>query len=397
MGAKRCGRCPRWGAQESEQGVLCRDCLADAQAKAGLTLPQKASAPKGSAHAERQSLPFRPLSEAIKDAPDEPDWFWDGYVGPQILTLFGGPAKVGKSTTLFGLLGAMERGEAFLDRDTRKARALILSEERPGTLKEKHDRFRFDPHILLRHEQNGKAWHSIVEEAVAYCKERDLSVLVIDTWDKFIGLRGDQENQSGSVTDRLMPLLMAAGDGLAVIVVTHHRKSGGEHGDAVRGSNALVGGVDVVVGLERAKGEVAPSARVLTADSRYMGTPEELGFTLEGQEFEPHDPDLLRADQELRMLREASEELGKPASANEFANFFQRTDGKSLAEGTIRKRLTGAVEDGGWSKTGEGVSGDPHRFQCLSARSQPLGAERNDALSEQGPSAANQTSLDGSR
>ena len=76
----------------------------------------------------------------------------------------------------------------------------------------------------------------------------------------------------------IAPLQVAAASGLAVLAVVHQRKSGGEHGEAVRGSNALTGAVDIVVELERLPGSLAsnPSARLLKAIGRFPSTPSEL-------------------------------------------------------------------------------------------------------------------------
>src|SRR5215203_4497455 len=70
--------------------------------------------------------------------------------------------------------------------------------------------------------------------------------------------------------------MVAAGDGLAVLIVAHQRKAAGKHGEAVRGSNALTGGVDVIIELERAGEDLGRRMRVLRAESRFTATPEEL-------------------------------------------------------------------------------------------------------------------------
>jgi hypothetical protein len=63
----------------------------------------------------------------------------------------------------------------------------------------------------------------------------------------------------------------------------------GEFGDAVRGSNALTAGVDVVLELERpSRGlQLSSHARVLRAVSRFSTTPEELFLELDDRGFSP--------------------------------------------------------------------------------------------------------------
>src|SRR5206468_7470219 len=155
---------------------------------------------------------------------------------------------------------------------------LLLSEERAGTLVEKARRFNLDGAVivLMRHQATDESWPEVIAQATAECKKRGLGVLVIDTWDKWVSLAGDAENQAGAIVKALEPLQKAAAEGLAVFIVAHQRKAGGSYGEAVRGSNALTGGVDVVAELERAPAIAGEhgSLRVLRANSRYMGTPE---------------------------------------------------------------------------------------------------------------------------
>lgn len=158
---------------------------------------------------------------------------------------------------------------------------LLLSEEGPDTLAEKarlfgiehHPRF----HVLLRRQVQA-SWPEVVGQSRQYCREHDLDVLVVDTFDKWTGLRGDDENKSGPVSEALEPLMRAAGDELAVVLISHQRKAPGDHGEAVRGSNALTGAVDVIVEVERVAD--VPHARVLYGTSRFVGTPEELAVEL---------------------------------------------------------------------------------------------------------------------
>ena len=49
------------------------------------------------------TLPFAPLSEALAEAPAAPEWTWDGYLAPGVVTVLAGRPKVGKSTLFFGL------------------------------------------------------------------------------------------------------------------------------------------------------------------------------------------------------------------------------------------------------------------------------------------------------
>jgi hypothetical protein len=109
----------------------------------------------------------------------------------------------------------------------------------------------------MRHDAGTIGWPELVRQAMAYCHQHQLGVLFVHTWDRWTGLRGDLENAAGAVNEALEPLQYAAAGGLAVVLVTHQRKSLGEFGEAVRGSTALTGGVDIVVELERPPASLA--------------------------------------------------------------------------------------------------------------------------------------------
>jgi DNA-binding transcriptional ArsR family regulator len=263
-----------------------------------------------------RELPFGPMSEKLADVPIEPEWTWDGYLLPRGLTLFAGRPKIGKSTLTFALIRALSLGERFLERAARATGVLLLSEERPDSLTEKMDRFGVDGavHLLMRHEAKGVPWPEIVAQAVACCQERNLGVLVIDTWDKWTGLRGDAENKSGDVLEALEPLADAAASGLAVLVIAHQRKSGGEFGEAVRGSNALTSGVDVVLELERpsASLETREGTRILRAVSRFSATPDELIAVLVDDRYEVESAPISKSTARRTRLLDALKRLGEP-------------------------------------------------------------------------------------
>ena len=302
-------------------------------------------------------LPFRPLREALADVPEEPGWLWAGYIAAGALTLLAGKPKVGKSTLLFALLRALAEGEPFLGRPTRRAGALLLSEERPDTLREKQLRFDLNGaavHLLMRYEARGCSLPEVVSEAAAYCRAHGLDLLAIDPLDKWAPLPGDSENNSGFVLEAIAPLAHAAAGGLAVLVSAHQRKAGGEHGEAVRGSNALAGTADVVVELERLRTLGEESARVLKAVSRFATTPEELALMLAGGEYLPlgTTAEVVAASERERLLETLSADVA--LSSRELAEL---TD---LPEGTVRKLLHELGD--ALVREGRGKRGDPYRW-----------------------------------
>jgi DNA-binding transcriptional ArsR family regulator len=308
-----------------------------------------------------RKLPFATLSTALANVPAEPPWIWDGYLAPGTVTLLAGRPKVGKSTLVFGLFEAIAAGRPFLDRATRAQGVLLLSEERESTLAEKARLFGLDGdlHLLMRHQANGLPWPQIMAAAVAYCLDHELGVLAVDTWDKWTGLKGDAENNAGSVIEALGPLVQAAGAGLCVPVVAHQRKSLGDFGEAVRGSNALTGGVDVVVELERPRSDVlaGDGVRVLNAVSRFGSTPEELVLALTEAGYEARGDTLeARADAERAEVLAAIETLGE-ATAAELAKETE------IAKSSVHRHAQRLYEEKAISRTGSGKKGSPFVFR----------------------------------
>jgi AAA domain len=313
-------------------------------------------------------LGFAPLSYALANAPDEPLWTWEGYLAPGALTLIAGRPKVGKSTLAFALLKQTVTGEPFLGLATCASGVLLLSEEREGTLAEKARRWNLNGrvHLLMRHQAHGHPWPQVVDEAVAYCREHDLGVLVVDTFDKWSGLRGDAENNAGSVLEVLEPLQRAAAAGLAVLVVAHQRKSLGDFGEAVRGSNALTGTVDVVAELERPRSDVlaGEGVRVLNAVSRYSSTPEELVIALTDYGYEARGDTLeAQADAEREQILEAIETLGS-------ATRKQLEEETKIKGTSLRRHLEKLCADGLVDSRGKGSRVDPYTYEIRASKTQ---------------------------
>lgn len=301
-----------------------------------------------------------PLTQLLSESPAEPDWIWPGYVAPGSITLLAGRPKVGKSTLLFALMAAIDGGSTFCGRRLRRVPIVLLSEERGSTIAEKARATSWSDgvSILLHHSAYALAWADIVRHASTHVGRGGL--VVVDTLADFAGLGADAENSAGAIQSAMRPLLEIAGDGRAVLVVSHQRKAAGEHGEAVRGSNALTAAVDIVVELERAPGSIGDRGRVLKAMSRYSATPDDLVVRRTDHEYEAiGELAGATAASELDRVTTLLAELGE-VTAEELA------DAADLSKGTAQRRLGALLAAGRVVRSGSGNRGDPYHWRLAS-------------------------------
>jgi hypothetical protein len=172
-------------------------------------------------------------------------------------------------------------------------------------------------------------------------------------------LRSDDENKAGVIVEKFEPLDGAKALGLSVLVNTHQRKGAGEHGEAIRGSNALAGAVDILVEFERpaAHLNLGKTARILRGLSRYPSTPDETAVALDDDDGWRSLGDIgeARAEADREQLVDILHQIGEPAEAKVVAGML------GIDDGTARSRLNRTVGNG-ITKTGGGKRNDPYLY-----------------------------------
>jgi AAA domain len=303
------------------------------------------------------------------EAPAEPDWIWNGYAAPGAVTLLAGKPKSGKSTLACGLAEALTAGAgSFLGRPLRHGVVVYLSEEGAGTLKPNLDgRIR----TLTRDAAWPRpSWDTLIEEATAEAKRIGATVIVVDSLSFWSALGEGQENDSAVMQRILGALGVATGAGLAVVLVHHQRKGGGEDGDAVRGSGAIFAAVDMLIEVERPASDSAPTHRQLVATGRWQHAPPVLVVDHDPHERswrvigEAGDRSTASEFGVRERIRDAlpSEEPG--TTENELAELLE-LDGRKVS-GPLRKLL-----DDGVMRAGEGRKGDPYRYRKMLPQNAP--------------------------
>jgi hypothetical protein len=312
-------------------------------------------------------------------APLEPDWIWQGYLAPKTLTLLAGKPKLGKSTLACAIAQAVDLGaDQFLGKPVRGGRVVYLSEESAGTLAPKL------PAGALRILTRDLAWPrpqwpALITAAVTEAERVEGVLLVVDTFSFWGTLPAEREKDAGAMQAAMEPLLLATRNGLAVLLVHHTRKGGGQDGEAVRGSSALAGAVDIVLELERDE-NAPPGQREVKAGSRYLRTPGALVV------------DYAKTTGSWSVIGESADRDGGRDVAN------RRAILTALDAGTLSREEISEQTDLDWrqlsgplaelitahlvARTGAGKRGNPYRYTKLSNETvQDPGQQRTETSS----------------
>jgi hypothetical protein len=307
--------------------------------------------------------PFRHLAEL----PAEPDWLWRGYLSPGALTLLAGHPFKGKSMLVGGLLRALADGSPFLEHQTKRATALLISEEDDSVLRQRAELLGL---LNLEGAYIGRSsgvtrypWPKLVEAAADRAILDGHSLLVFDTFPGLAQLADEQENDAGAISERLRPLQAAAGLGLAVLFL-HHMNGYGQP----RGSRAFRGIADILVCFHRETG----SQFRLEAESRYpTATPTRLRGELvqaPGAWFyrtagsDATEPSRRRGDDTDARLREALE-MAPPEGLT-----YEDVDAlPGLSAEKAKRRFPAWYAKGEIRRERSGVKGDPYLWSPLPA------------------------------
>ncbi|TSA02156.1 MAG: hypothetical protein D4R81_05190 [Nitrospiraceae bacterium] len=225
---------------------------------------------------------FRPIDVGtlLEEPEEEISWVVDGYLAPGSLTLLAGPPKIGKTTLAYDAVDNVALGRPWLGRVVRSCKVLVL-----GVEEHRRDIVRrfwaVDEEALT-----GRIkivfgalpfTEEVLREIVAYIQKEEIGLVLVDTLPFWWGL--DDENSASEVIRAGGLLIKAIRQTQAAwLCNAHTRKSGGEHGQEVRGSSALLGLVDVSLSLKRT--DAGGTQRVLEAVSRYANTPTKVVINL---------------------------------------------------------------------------------------------------------------------
>jgi hypothetical protein len=322
------------------------------------------SARTSTSRGAERNLPFRTARAIASEVPEQVIWYVPGYIAAGAVTELVGKIKAaGKTTWVTHAVRSIVTGTRFMGLTTTQTGVVYLTEQSPTSFRVALARAglleRDDVVVLFWRDTAGRSWPDVVAAAVEECRRLECGVLVVDTLPRFAGLRGDAENNAGDADGAMAPLQLAAADGLAVVVVRHERKAGGEVGDSGRGSSAFGGAVDIVLALKRGEGATRPTVRVLHALSRFDETPSELVVELvdDGYVALGDEAAVALNDARSRLLRDLPHSPEAALSMTELEERFTE-----LSATTIERARDALMAHGDVLRVGKGRKGDPYRY-----------------------------------
>jgi hypothetical protein len=303
-----------------------------------------------------------PLDEIGEYEP--PPWIWPGFIARGYISLLTSYPKVGKTTMLAHLLHDLSAGGHLVEKPMTDP-VLIVSEESHGHWSRRRDDIGLtrDVHLMSR-PFKGKpkmdSWCELVDVIAEAIAETKYGLIVIDTVPNHWPVV--DENDAGQVSAALSPLHKLTEAGAAVLLTHHARKSGGQEGQAARGSGALTGFVDIMIELRRLSADDTENTRrVLSTFGRFDECPGELVIDLHNDGYRVVGS---RAQANLDELEEKIDEVltnaGKPLNADEIREEWP-TETK-IGVRNLRRVLNCPTNKGRWKRSGTGNRGDAHRY-----------------------------------
>ena len=288
----------------------------------------------------------------------EPQWIVEGYFARGEVGLLAAAPKIGKTTTLAHLTGAVVCGTSFLGRKVTHTPALWVDMEQHA---------RQTKRLFSDLGVQGLPLYTVTTQMVTFdicdfAKEKGVGLVVIDSLSKYWDVT--DENDAAQVTAAMRPIRQLAEDTDAAVVLIHHnRKSGGEDGVDIRGSVAIHATVDVAISMKRDKDH--ETRRYLEATSRHDETPRKLVVEFEDGVFRALGTasEVKSRENQSRLLEVLTDEpltIDEISEASELSKpVTQRTTRQMFKNNTI-------------SRVGTGKRGDPFRFCRVVSNHVPL-------------------------
>jgi hypothetical protein len=222
---------------------------------------------------EKIRLPWMTAAQLATMVLPEPEYIAPPYVARNLVAQLVGKTKGGKTEWARRLAAAVLLQKLFLGQLTTYCPVAYLTEESPASfgppLQSLGIAGREDLHILFRNAcDSGMEWCDMVADMRPYVREHGIGLVIVDTSDPWMLRPGDDPSDPVTAEAAVRELQLLAGENVAVLLLRHERKGGGDIADAGRGSSAFAGAVDVLLSLRRVQGSGHENRRELEAVAR---------------------------------------------------------------------------------------------------------------------------------
>ena len=252
------------------------------------------------------------------------DWFIDGILGRGLITELVAKVKLGKTTFMLqGLRAGIAADDLYCNRAVNgPIRAAYVTEEGFQTFQMAMDRYGLNDLVdndafftvfdfeTVDVDARKPNLPFVIDSLIKHGHADTVDVVILDTLSIIASL--DEEDHSGKAAMVMAEVRRLATEGFAVGILRHSRKSGGDIGDAGRGSSAISGYCDILLQIEPYKGdEDSSNLRVLRSKSRLgVYEPLMLEFDKATERYSAVGPLVSREDRMAEAIQKTLADLG---------------------------------------------------------------------------------------
>lgn len=238
---------------------------------------------KRSENEEPREIKAMLLSELLAMEFPTPQWLVDKLIPHEAVTIISGaPASYKTFITIEIALKVASGEKVFGEFQTSQCPVLIVDEENnPRVLQERAKLLskNQDAPIYIASKSGFLLGEKSVQGVVDFAKSKNVGLVIFDS---FICIHDADENVASDMRNVMRHLKEIANNGIAVIVIHHHRKKGKDRSNAsqdIRGSSDIVAQVDCHLAVDRKPG----NATVTIQQSKLREAPEMATFTVKFQ------------------------------------------------------------------------------------------------------------------
>lgn len=188
------------------------------------------------------------------------DWIWETFIAKGHTTLLSASPKDGKSTFIRCFLKSLTKGEEFCGEPITKSNVLVISEESKTEWYEEGGNFELlDESLNLwiwarpySGNLSKKEWVDFVIDVLAFCKENNIDMVILDTLTAFWPVLNENDNSEAS--QALKAFYALTENNIAVFLIHHDSKHGGLNGKSIRGASSILQFPDQALMFSRLEG-----------------------------------------------------------------------------------------------------------------------------------------------